>query len=499
MKYHFHSGDFLENYYRNNNISVDDLDASFFDIKKEEALLTFKKTFETLKSEKFLIVGDYDCDGICATAIIKRLLTHLNIEHLFYIPSRSKEGYGLNDDIVKMAKKNNITVIFTVDNGASAYEPIELATSLDIKVMVLDHHEYAKQVECFGFIHPNLLSKPFQKLSAGGLATLFSSLFYEDELSIVYGGLSIIGDAVGVLGYNRLLIKKMYEILNTGRIYQMNLLNESSKFDAHSINYFCIPKINAVSRLDYNSNLLVKYLLGDYAYCLKEINTITKINNERKNISSKLSKDILNNYDKSKKINIIVGEDYLEGICGLIANRIMYSTGKPTIVFNKKDGILKGSGRSPEGFNIYEYLKAKEDLFLTFGGHENACGLSLNEEKFAYLCAYIDDCDIEIKEVYEDVYLIDINDVNFDLLSKIKKLEPFGVDLKEPLLAIKDFEYQNKTLVSNRFSKYFINDQLSAISFKNGDLNKEFEGFIGHIEEDTYRKNALVFTIEDFI
>lgn len=149
-------------------------------------------------------------------------------------------------------------MIITVDNGVSATSSISLANSLGIKVMIIDHHEYVDIPDCYGFIHPNLLDKDFNKLSAGALCYLLSTLFYEDDYSLVLGGLSILSDMVGVLNYNRYLLKKMMNILNTSDIYQIKLLNGAS-VDYDSLSFNAIPKINAVSRMGYNANILVKY------------------------------------------------------------------------------------------------------------------------------------------------------------------------------------------------------------------------------------------------
>ncbi len=498
MEYRYHTGNFFEEYYKTNNITKEDLNYSFNEIN-EEALNNFKDKLMSLKNNKFLIVGDYDCDGICSTAIIKRLLTYLNIEHNFYITNRIKEGYGLNNDIVNMAFKNNYDVIFTVDNGIIANEAIALASELNIKVLVLDHHEYQQLPNCYGVLHSNLLSKPFKKLSAGGLSYLLSTLFYEDEFNLVLGGLAIIADMVGVLGYNRYLIKETYRILNEGKINSLNLINGSNKYDERSLTFNVIPKINAVSRMNYNSNILVKYLLGDKEYCDNTYKSINEINEQRKELTDKLSKDSNMSLVLDDNIMIYVSSEYPEGLCGLIANRLMFLKEKAVIVLNETEGVLKGSGRSPDYFNIYEYLLNIKDNLLTFGGHGNACGLSLDKESLNSFIDYVKSTKVVIKPVYKDVYEINVDELDYDFCLKIEDLKPFGVDLKEPLFILKDLKYNDSILMANKYAKYFINNKLSAISFKNKDLNKEFKHIIGTIKKDDYHYKAISFIIEDFV
>ena len=500
MDYVFHKGDFLEEYYKVNKITKEDLDIFLFDKKlNDDNLNKFKDKIIEYKDKKFLIVGDYDCDGICATAIINKLFDYLNINHNFYIPSRSKDGYGLNENIVSMAIENNFEVIFTLDNGVAAFNEIKYAKDNGIKVLVLDHHEISDEVICDGFIHPSLLPKGYDKLSAGGLAYLLSSLFYDDELSLVYGGLAVLGDMVGVLGYNRYLIKKTLEILRKGGIYQINLLNGSSKYDDYSLSFNVIPKINAISRMDYNPNILVKYLLADYNDCLLTIKDIDRVNKERKELSDRLIKSANERINEEDKIILLVGEEFNEGICGVLANRIMKSTNKPVIILNSKEDLLKGSARSPEGVNIYEYLFNIKDIFETFGGHGAACGLSLLKDNLDKLINYLNTSMCEYEPIKRDVYIIDINDATYELASKIDTLKPFGTDLSEPLIMLEDVKYETKQLMANKYPKYTLNRNLSAISFKNNDIDKEFNSLIGYLRKDNYRINCASLIIEDFI
>lgn len=500
MEYLFHEGNLINEFLKVNNIAMEDLDTSTFFIDKENKhLVEFKEKLLSLKDHKVLLIGDYDCDGICSTAIIKKLLIYLNIEHNFFIPSRGKDGYGLNENMVKVAKDNNFEAIIAVDNGVSASEAISMANECGIKVLIIDHHEYSKTPDCYGFIHPSLLDKPYKDLSAGGLSYLISSLFYDDELSLVYGGLAVEADMVGVLGFNRYLMKEMLKILKKGNIYQINLLNEGLDYDYESLSFNVIPKINAVSRMDYNPNVLVKYLLADKLTCLKTIDQINMINEERKTLTSKLSKSSFSNIIYNKNLAIVVSEDYSEGICGLIANRLLHVFNKPLMVLSKKDGVLKGSCRSIDEFNLYEYLLGAIDIFDSFGGHEKACGVTLKEENLDRLIKYLDTAQVNINKTVNDVYIVPKEELSYDLYLKLEDLKPFGIDLKEPLLAIKDIDYTNKQLIKGKYPKYFINNNVSAICFDTNLINKQFSMIVGHLKKDNYHKFKSSFLIEDLL
>lgn len=499
MEYRYHQGNLLDNIYLINNITKSDLEIDRFDnINYHQSLFDFKDKLLTLKDKHILIVGDYDCDGICATTITKRLLEHLGINNSYYIPSRIDEGYGLSEKIVSIAHKHHYDVIITVDNGVSATSSISLANSLGIKVMIVDHHEYVDIPDCYGFIHPNLLDKDFNKLSAGALCYLLSTLFYEDDYSLVLGGLSILSDMVGVLNYNRYLLKKMMNILNTSDMYQIKLLNGAS-IDYDSLSFNAIPKINAVSRMGYNANILVKYFLSDRDECIKLLDSINKINDYRKNETKSECDLALSMLNRKDKLALIVSSEFKEGICGLIANRISLNYDVPCIVFSKKDGLLKGSGRSRENFNIYEYLLDTKDLFTSFGGHGQACGVCLEESRFDELKEYISSHELELLDYQKDVISVEQTDIDFDLFNKIDSLKPFGIDFKEPLIHIKDFEYKSKFLIKNKYPKFTVDNKLSAISFNEYDSYRQFSDLYAYIRKDDYHAGAVSLLIEDLL
>lgn len=499
MEYRYHQGNLLDNIYLINNIQKSDLEIDRFDnINYHQSLFDFKDKLLTLKDKHILIVGDYDCDGICATTITKRLLEHLGINNSYYIPSRIDEGYGLSEKIVSIAHKHRYDVIITVDNGVSATSSISLANSLGIKVMIIDHHEYVDIPDCYGFIHPNLLDKDFNKLSAGALCYLLSTLFYEDDYSLVLGGLSILSDMVGVLNYNRYLLKKMMNVLNTSDMYQIKLLNGAS-IDYDSLSFNAIPKINAVSRMGYNANILVKYFLSDKDECIKLLDSINKINDYRKNETKSECDLALSMLNRKDKLALIVSSEFKEGICGLIANRISLNYDVPCIVFSKKDGLLKGSGRSRENFNIYEYLLDTKELFTSFGGHGQACGVCLDESKLDDLKAYINTHKLNMLDYHKDVISVDQGDIDLDLFEKIDSLKPFGIDFKEPLIHIKDFEYKSKFLIKNKYPKFTVDNKLTAISFNEYDSYRQFNDIYAYIRKDDYHQGALSLLIDDVL
>lgn len=484
-----------------NNLKYEDIDVSNFQCDYNNAVLnSFKEGIENNKNKKFLIVGDYDCDGICATTIILRLLSKLNIKANFYIPSRSLEGYGLNNSIVEKAISNNFECVFMVDNGVKCFEQLNLLRQANIKTFVLDHHEYEGEVNCDYLLHPSLLDKEYSDMCAGGLSALLANSYDYDELSLCYGGLATLADMVSVLGYNRYLLKEMLYILRKGNIHSINYLLGKNEYTYENISFNVIPKINAVSRLDeyLNVNHIVEYLLADNNSCANFYHKIDNINNMRKDYSNKMYEELIDKVNKDDNFIICISEENKEGLCGLVANRLLNIFNKPVMVLCKKDNEYRGSARSPKDVDIYSYLKDL-DIFTAFGGHNQAVGLSISFDNFVKLKEYIKNNQIEYKESVCDVISINEGLLNNDTLIQIESLKPFGTNFKEPLLLLKDVKYQSKFVIKNKYPKFTINDNCSAISFNESLANKEFASMIGKLEADNYYRGKLSFKIEDLI
>ena len=485
-----------------NGIDKDRLDVSGFSVDKDIDIVNdFIEIINRFKEFRFLIVGDYDCDGICSTTIMSRLLNHLNIENNYYIPSRSKQGYGLNSDIVNNAYNNGFKVLLCVDNGVNAEDELKLAHDLGLYTLIIDHHEYQDIPDVDGFIHPFLFDDKYKNMCASGLCALISSYIYDDDLSIVYGGLASMADMVSAFDYNRYLIKKMMEILNSKIVLPIKYLNGNDNITYESLTYNVIPKINGVSRVEdiMNVNYVVRYLMNNDESCQKYLKNIEDINVLRKNLTNEMYSLAIRVMDETKDVIIVKSEEFKEGICGIVANRIMHEYNKPTIVFSVLDNQLKGSGRSMNESNLYDYLKDISDRFDAYGGHAQAVGLTMSEDRYDELLKYVDEHPFIYQSKDKDVLLFRQDELNEELLNEIESLKPFGVDFKEPLLGIKDVDYMKKFIIAKKYPKFILNNNLQAISFNTNYVNVEFNTMIGRLQKDAYYKNKLSFIIEDLV
>lgn len=481
-----------------NGLSLKDLDVRDFKLDlNQEYLLKFKEELERLKDKKFFIIGDYDFDGISSTTIICRLFDYLNIEHNYYIPSRISEGYGINKELVDRAKEYNFECILCLDNGIVAYEEIEYAKSLGIEVLIIDHHEYDELPKANAIIHPRLLNDNYIDACTAGLTYLLSALFYEDDYSLVLSGIACLADMVKVVKYNRFIIKKSYELLNTGEYANINLLNKKKTYTYQDISFNVIPKVNAVSRLGYNANKMVTYFLCDGKSAFNMISDLEEINNERKRLTS-LMNEKANSLVIDSNILVICDESFKEGLCGIVSSRITNEFNKPSIILSKQNGILKGSARSTNTFNLYEYLLNVSDLFETFGGHEKALGLSLKEENLNKLLDYISNNPIELVEEEKIAIKLDPKCIDIKLLDAIEKLTPFGTGLKEPMYAIENNSF-NQYYVSGKYPKWTINPNCEAILFDLSKQKDDFKYFIGKLQKDAYHKGNVSIILDDLV
>ena len=504
MNYRFHKdvSSLIETVCRINQVSIDDLDVSGFPADEDIPVLNeFKKTLLSYKDKRFFIVGDYDCDGICATAIISKLFKDLQIASNYYIPSRSREGYGLNKRIVDTAFEHRFDVLLCVDNGIVANEALSYARSLGLITLVIDHHEFSEEPECDAYLHPVLFDERHADMCASGLCCLLSQSFRADEVSMVYGGLATLADMVSVLGYNRYLLKKCIALLNEKPFPAIAYLTGNKKIDYETLSYDVIPKINAVSRMDdaLNVNYVVRYLLSDRKEAAAYLPKIEQINTTRKQLTKEMASLAERLCDPSKQIIIVSSDAFKEGLCGLIANRLMNDLGKPVIILCESDGLLKGSGRAPKGFDLYSLLKDESHLFSAFGGHAQAVGLSIGIDRYETFLKDMKEKKVVSQEVFKDVICRPAESYDTALIEELDDLKPFGQGFEEPLFCIEDFSYTKKYMIRGMYPKYTVNEKLEAICFHTAMKDKPFSMAIGSVKRDTYRNDRVSFVIEDLI
>lgn len=457
---------------------------------------------------KILVYGDYDADGIMGTSILTKMFQYVDYINDYYLPSRYLDGYGITLDHAKEYVEKGYSLVITVDNGISAFEPIKYLHEHGVKVLVLDHHEMQDVLpEADVIIHP--IISEFGKVSSSGAFTAFNFtiafLNKTDKYLATLAAISLISDMMPLLEYNRLLLRAVIKDYKVGEFLSIDLLADHEQLDENIIGMKIAPRINSIGRLteDISINKIVEYFVSDNKeVILNYYSHIVDTNELRKNLSKDTSESLsVNNNEKA----IIICGEFKEGIIGLIANSVVNKYHKPTIVFTSSNNEeLKGSARSPEGFNIVDAFGKLSDLLLTFGGHASAGGCSIlksNFEEFKKQFNILaESTEIVIPEhKCIDINISDICEENYEL---INSFSPFGECWPQPLFKIKHIK--TSTLTFSRDEKHILTSfgySLRLVGFnftKPTVLSHDFIDLEGIIKKGFYRGNSyLEFNIKD--
>ena len=406
--------------------------------------------------EKITIYGDYDADGITATSIMMDTLEILGADVHFFIPDRFKDGYGPNMTRYQEIVEDGTKLIITVDNGVTGVEEIKYAQEHGVDVILTDHHTFQDQKPAaFSTVHCNYPGQkyPFDDYCGAGVAYTICRALMQDTMPelLDLAMIGTIGDMVKVTGEGHIIVKRGLDILNqTERPGLRALIKQAGltmgQITATDVGFNIAPRLNAVGRLA-NASLAVELLLSDDEEQAEKIAArIEELNNERKELTSKVYDDCLAQVEKNgwqhRNTLVIYNPDFHEGVLGLVANKVVEKLHKPTLVLTKDEaGELKGSGRSSEGFNLFNALEPmKDDLLDKFGGHDFACGLSLKADKLEELRVRFEDSfkpstDLEVKDFD---FELNLKEVTPDTIAEINLVGPFGTGNPEPIFSISE-------------------------------------------------------------
>lgn len=436
----------------------------------KDTLKAFRHIAETAaRREKIMIYGDYDADGVMSTVIWYKTLRRYGAEADYYIPHRAEEGYGLNRDAVYRMREAGIDLIITVDNGISALAEIAEANALGMRVIVVDHHEPGF-VEADGQradVVPDALAVidpkqaacpyPFKHLCAAGLSFRLADAFCRyagipfsdhDEL-LALAAIATICDIVDLQDENRVLVKHGLAVLNTNKLINPGLGSLilrrgylDKPVDTFVAGFILGPCINATGRLQ-SAALSVQLMLApreEERERTQLADKLTELNEERKNLTAESVTRALSALpDKAAldKVLVLVDTDTHESIAGIVAGRVKDTANRPTLLLTRGDSAMKGSGRSIEGYNLFEALYRHRDLFLRFGGHAMAAGLTMTEENIAELRTRLnDECTLTEDDFHATLSVdrqLKAEDVTLELAKELAWLAPFGKGNREPL------------------------------------------------------------------
>ena len=455
-------------------------------------------------NERILIYGDYDVDGITSVALLFSILREFTNNLYYYIPNRFQEGYGLNEEAIDIAFKNNFKLIITVDCGISSIHEIEKASNYGIDVIVTDHHQPQKDLpSAIAIINPKCdKNYPFKELAGVGVGFKMAQALYlklkknQDDLwnLLDYVALGSIADSVPFIDENRILIKYGLRALNQTKKEGLKALIMESGVDygnlgTKEVNFALAPRINAAGRLD-DPKLALELVLTDSEYKAKHLSQkLSEINKHRREIGDNILREArkfasVQAKEEDNKVLVLESENWNQGVIGIIASRLVDEFNRPAIIISKKDGVAKGSGRSIKGFHLYKVLESCQDILINFGGHELAAGITIESNKIPEFKSRIngisqnfikeDDLSPELKI---DAQIL-LSDINFGLVKDISVLEPFGIGNSQPVFCSYKNIISDWRLVGGRKEHLKIkikeeNRTLEGIGFKLSKIGKQ--------------------------
>lgn len=422
--------------------------------------------------EKIAVYGDYDADGVTSTAMLYSYLETRGADVIFYIPQREGEGYGMNMGAVEYLKEKGVSLIVTVDNGISSVQEVARANELGIDVVVTDHHRPQEilpdAVAVVDAYRPDDTS-PYKHFSGVGIAFKLLMALEDgagdvEDLLEAYSDLAAIGtigDIVPLTGENRTLIRAGLERLSQSDRPGVQALLENAgiagkALTSTNVAFTLVPRINATGRMGAPERA-VRLLISGYeeeAEVLSE--EICADNEERRRVEAEIAEaafaDIEAKGYMKDRVVVVDGENWHHGVIGIVASRVTERCGKPCMIISRGETEAKGSGRSIEGFSLFEAICACGDLLIKFGGHPMAAGITLKPENIEAFRKRINQYAAEhFPQMPTQTVTLDCKlnpaALSVSMAQSLTQLEPFGNGNPQPVFGLFNMELSNVTPV----------------------------------------------------
>lgn len=422
--------------------------------------------------EKIAVYGDYDADGVTSTAMLYSYLETRGADVIFYIPQREGEGYGMNIGAVKYLKEQGVSLIVTVDNGISSVQEVARANELGIDVVVTDHHRPQEilpdAVAVVDAYRPDDTS-PYKHFSGVGIAFKLLMALEDgagdvEDLLEAYSDLAAIGtigDIVPLTGENRTLIRAGLERLSQSDRPGVQALLENAgiagkALTSTNVAFTLVPRINATGRMGAPERA-VRLLISGYEEEAKVLSEeICADNEERRRVEAEIAEaafaDIEAKGYMKDRVVVVDGENWHHGVIGIVASRVTERYGKPCMIISRGETEAKGSGRSIEGFSLFEAICACGDLLIKFGGHPMAAGITLKPENIEAFRKRINQYAAEhFPQMPTQTVTLDCKlnpaALSVSMAQSLTQLEPFGNGNPQPVFGLFNMELSNVTPV----------------------------------------------------
>ncbi len=404
------------------------------------------------KKQKIAVVGDYDADGVVSSVIITEFFEDIGVEVALKIPNRFEDGYGISPQIIADLDAD---VIITVDNGISAVEAGRVCKERGIDLIITDHHNIPDTLpEAYAIVNPKQPDCPFPNSEiCGAQVAWYLCAAIKEEMNLQYNltkfldvlAIAIMADMMELKDINRTMVKSGLKHLNAKKRPAFRAIAEffrKNSFRSEDISFLIGPLINSSGRIEdaiYSYELL---RARTDAEAMEKLLYIVDMNNHRKEIELDLFEKSLKRVEADKNIIIVWGEEWHEGVIGIVASRLSRRFHKPAIVFSVTEGIAKGSARSVGEINILEHIAAQAELLKGFGGHKAAAGMSLDAKN---LPAFKEAMEASLADTPKEDFItktevlgeIDPTAIDFELLDILEEYEPYGQENPMPSFILK--------------------------------------------------------------
>lgn len=480
-----------------------------FALKGMKGLVDRVKLAKELK-DRVLIFGDYDVDGVSATAIMIKALKIFGIEADFYLPNRFVDGYGLTNAVIdKIADKFEPNLIITVDCGVSCANEIEYAKNKGIDVVVTDHHEIPDILPDTIVVNAKQTDQdyPFRELCGTGVAFKFAQALLgekEAEQFLPIAAIATIVDIVPLKNENRTIVTRGLKLCEKYLPVGLKMMFKEygipvSNPNSTSISFKIGPKLNASGRMGDATDSLKVYFETDPVKVKKCLEKIKQHNLKRQDICNKIYDDCekaLAKVDmKNQRVITLASKAWDKGVLGIVCSRLVEKYHKPTFLFVAEGDMLSGSGRSIDDINIHELLSSMKDILETFGGHSMAAGLTLKLDNYKLFSQKIND--FALNHISEDVFMpieyydqeVEESDITPEFVKELALLEPLGCENPRPKFKITTQDVEIIPL--KRLSQH--------ANFKIGKLNLMYYNFVDNLIKINFsRQKSFIFELEPY-
>ena len=422
-----------------------------------------KKIVEAIRAnKKITLVGDYDVDGVSSTAIVVDFFRQIPYPLEAIIPNRFRDGYGVSPNVLE---RIDADLIITVDNGISAIGAAHICKERGIDLIITDHHTPGDILPDATFIVDPKLEEckyPFKEICGAQVAWLLMGLV-KKELALQIDmrqfldilAIAIIADIMPLIDINRTIVKEGLKLIATSTrpssIIIRDFLNKKV-ITSEDVAFSIAPRINSAGRLEDASIALEFYTARDTNAAYKQFELLGQLNELRKETEAQTTKKAILEVNADDLVIVVSGENWHEGVVGIIASRLVDKFGKPAIVLNVENGVAKGSARSIGDVSIYELIKENNSYLEKFGGHKMAAGMGLKADNIVAFreainesAKKIDPKDFEPKEMISGI--LDTDDIDLELLALLEGFEPYGEANLRPSFLLKDAEVVNIKLM----------------------------------------------------